>query len=340
MSRSDDRPPVHRPRVRRRLGRALTAVVATAALVAMSFLAMRSEPVTRVFTASGRAAIESAAPGWRWEMWANVQLQVPDTWDRAQDLRRACFIEDQLDGFVSRPSDGGIMEDCPDWAQAPTTMPNLAFLDEFAFPGTPGPGTRSYPHAKVTVAKVGSVSVMITAPGDALTRRILDSAQMVVGADAAGCPVGAQAPILGHAVPTGPSIAHLTDVDLVSVCRYYRGGLSYAFTQSGVKATALVTALRAAPTGAGPDNPKDCELDATEEQAGLYRLWSADSATDVWVHWDPCRGHGIDDGTSTRRLTADTLVPFVGVAFSGGVSKSVPLSTASTRPGRWPVFVP
>jgi hypothetical protein len=76
-------------------------------------------------------------------------------------------------------------------------------------------------------------------------------------------------------------------------------------------------------------------------RAGRARLalgvWSGDDATDVWVHWDICAGHGIDDGVDTRELTADALAPFIGVAYGGGTSKSVPTRTATTPPGRWPV---
>jgi hypothetical protein len=271
-------------------------------------------------------------------MWANVQLQVPDSWDRNQDIHRACSIEDKIPGFVSRPDGSGIMEICSNWTEVPTSLPNMAFLD--GFPGTPKPGTRTYPNGTVTIKKIRSTEVMVTAKNDALRRRILGSAEVVTGTNVAGCPVGAQIPVFTHAPSTGRSVADLANVDLVSVCRYHPGSLSYAFTLSGPKAAAVVTALRQAPAGVGPNDPKDCEAGEPEDEAGLYRLWSGSVSTDVWVHWDTCRDHGIDDGTSTRRLSADVLAPFIGVAFGGSISKSVPIATSSTPSGRWPVYQP
>ena len=63
-------------------------------------------------------------------------------------------------------------------------------------------------------------------------------------------------------------------------------------------------------------------------------------ATDVWVHCDICTGHGIDDGTSTRRLTADVLAPSIGVGWGGSISANIPIATSSTKPGMWPVYEP
>jgi hypothetical protein len=317
------------------------ACLIIAALIPVIFLVVHSETHVPLVTASGRTAIRAAAPGWRWEMWANVQLQVPDTWVRNQDILQACSIRaGDSPGFVSRPDAGaGFMEFCPNWMQAPTSAPNLTFLD--GLPGAPPePGTRIYPNGTLTVRQVGAARVMVTTRDDALRRQILASAEIVDGTDAAGCPVGIGFPALGRATSTGPSIADVHDVDLVSVCRYHPGSLSYAFTLSGAKAAALVSALQRAPAGSGPDDPKDCEEGEPENQAGLYRLWSGPTATDVWLHWDTCRGHGIDDGRNAYRLTADALTPFLGVAFGGGVSKSVPTRTASTPAGRWPVYVP
>jgi hypothetical protein len=328
-----------RPLPRERMQRVLVACLAIAVLIPLSFAVVHSESSVPTVAASGRAAIEPAAPGWRWEMWANVQLQVPDTWDRNQDIFQACSLKDETPGFVSRGDTGsGIMEICPDWAQAPTSRPNVAFVD--AFPGAPEPGTRSYPNGTVTVKKIGSVEVMVTAKDAALRRRILDSAEVVTGTNAAGCPVAAQIPAFGHAASTGPSVADVRSADLVSVCRYRFGSASYAFTLSGTKAAAVVTALRQAPGGVGPNDPKDCEPAEPEDDVGLYRLWSGSHSSDVWVHWDTCRGHGIDDGTGTRRLTADVLAPFIGVAYGGDMARSVPTRTATTPPGRAPVYQP
>lgn len=327
---------VPRPRCARR---GLLACLAIVVLVPLSILVVQTEASVPVFAASGRAAIEPAAPGWRWEMWANVQMQVPDAWDRSQDIRLACGLEDEFAGFVSRPdSSSGMMEICPDWTQVPTPLPNLAFLDDVA--GTPPPGTRTYPNGTVTIKQIGSALVMVSAKDDALRQQVLSSAAIVHGTNAAGCLVGARIPAFGHAVATGPSVADLAGVDLVSVCRYHPGSVSYSYTLSGTKAASVVAALRGASAGVRPDDPKDCEPGEPENQAGLYRLWSGSASTDIWVHWDTCRGHGIDDGIATRRLTADVLAPFLGVAFGGGTSKSVPIRTASTAAGRWPVFQP
>jgi len=318
-------------------GRAPVTLDRPFVLVPLSFVVVHSEATVPTVASSGRAAIESAQPGWRWEMWSNVQMQVPETWDRSQNVYEACGIEDEITGFVSRPDGPGNMEICQNWAQAPTRVPNLAFL---AGPGTPKPGTRTYPNGTVTIKKIGSTKVMVVAKSDALRRRILGSADVVTDTNAAGCPVGARIPVFAHAPSTGPSVADVRNVDLVSVCRYHPGSVAYAFTLSGAKAAAVVDALRHASAGVGPNDPKNCSPGLPENEVGLYRLWSGRIATDVWVHWDRCTGHGIDDGTGTRRLTADVLAPFIGVAWGGSISANIPVPESSTVPGLAIPYVP
>ena len=306
---------------RLRAVRILAGVIAIAALVPIALVVVRAENATTTVSASGQQAITPAKPGWRWEMWRNVQLQVPDSWDRDQDIMQPCLIKDQARGFVSRPARAHTQVMCQESDyQAPTRGPLLAFLDPVEKPKL---GTRTYPNGTVTIERVGQVTLMVVAKDDKLRHRILDSAEIVRGTNAAGCPTATDVPPIGNASPGGSTIASLDHVDTVSVCRYYDNDNAYAYTVTGAKATAILNALRGAPKGHGPDRPGNCSAGLPEREAGLYRLWSENVATDVWIHWDICRGHGIDDGNTQRVLTTETLAPFLGVAWSGGVPAGV-----------------
>jgi hypothetical protein len=309
-------------RRRRRVARILAGAIAVAALIPIALVVVRGENANTTVTTSLKHGSTAAEPGWRWEMWSNVQIQVPDSWARDQDITQWCLIRDQAKGFVSRPQTIHTQVGCigPDDYQAPTQGPLLAFLDPSENPEL---GTRTYPNGTVTIERVGQVTVMVVAKDDKLRQRILDSAEIVGEVNGAGCPTATAVPLIGDASSTGPAVANLDHVDTVSVCRYYDNDNAYAYTLTGAKAAGLLSALRKAPTGRGPDRPAECAPGVPEREAGLYRLWSDNVATDVWVHWDNCRGHGIDDGVTQRVLTAGTLSPLLGVAWSGQIPNGV-----------------
>lgn len=177
---------------------------------------------------------------------------------------------------------------------------------------------------------------MVTGNDDGLRLRILDSAQVVTTTNAAGCPVGAHIPPIGTAPRTGPPIGELTNVDLISVCRYHPGSVAYSYVQSGAKAEAILAMLRDAKPGTGPDRA-NCQPLRPEDHAGMYRLWSGSTHTDVWVHFDGCGGRGIDDGTSTREVNPEVIVPFVDVGYGGGVPAEM---VRESKDGRSPHYVP
>jgi len=308
-------------RARARAVRILAGAIAVAALVPIALVVVRAQNATTTVAASGQQAITPAKPGWRWEMWQNVQLQVPDSWDRSHDITQFCLIQDQTRAFVSRPQVAHTLVGCgkSDF-QAPTLGPVLAFLDPAQKPEL---GTRTHPNGTVTIERIGQATVMVVAKDDKPRHRILDSAEIVRGTNAAGCPTATDVPPIGDASPTGPPVASLDHVDTVSVCRYYDNDTSYSYTVTDAKATGILNALRKAPKGHGPDRPGICSAGLPEREAGLYRLWSNNVASDVWVHWDICRGHGIDDGITQRVVTAETLAPLIGVAWTGRVPADV-----------------
>ncbi len=167
---------------------------------------------------------------------------------------------------------------------------------------------------------IGSVSVTVFADDDQLRTRIFDSARIVTTTDSKGCRPD-HAAVIGRSFRPSTSTALLSpaDVTSISVCRYERSDanpIPHPLLSSsrivGTEAARLVDAVLAAPHGEGPNSPRQCADDfAYGEELIVLRVRGHQGEREVLVRYSGCTGHGIDDGETTRRLTAGVLRPLL-----------------------------
>jgi hypothetical protein len=104
------------------------------------------------------------------------------------------------------------------------------------------------------------------------------------------------------------------------VCRYAIGdtvapsagrGLSGSRLTGG-DARAIVRAIQAAPEGTGPNEPDNCVREvAYGDEVLLLVVRDGIRAQEVVVRYSGCDGHGVDDGLTRHRLTANVLRPLL-----------------------------
>jgi hypothetical protein len=134
--------------------------------------------------------------------------------------------------------------------------------------------------------------------------------------------------------PGGP-LSRVGAVESLSVCRYGVPGwprptLISSHRLTGRAASNALAALRAAPVG--PPSSSRGRCDAPTREFAVLELWpTQDAATGagrtspvpVVVRYDGCRGHGVDDGLSSRALTAAVLEPILVPPWSGDLAAAV-----------------
>ncbi|GAB3822722.1 hypothetical protein GCM10028799_37410 [Kribbella italica] len=281
--------------------------------------------------ASPRVEAAAAKPGWRWDTYTDVQLQVPDDW--AQRLWAGppdCTEDDWVpEPTVFRP--GGArpasLKVCLKPKPARQVAPSVVFGGE-----RPGVVPLAGGWVRET-RKVGKLLVTVTAGDAVLRRQILDSAGVVDTVDSYGCAPRADRQV--GRPPANGGLKSVGDIVGVSICRYSIQGmpisptgsaddLRFARLQAGSRLTGgvadhLVRDLIAAPPGAGPtfSDPRTCGP-ATGPDRGteflILRVQGSAHAQDVLYRYDGCRTNGTDDGSALRQLTADTARQiFLGV---------------------------
>lgn len=144
---------------------------------------------------------------------------------------------------------------------------------------------------------------------------ILDSARRI-SVDHHGCTVRSPIQQGGFVRPSEPfDIAAIEEVESITVCQYALGapprrpGLMASRRLDGGKADAVLTAIKAAPVGGGPDEPQNCGSDDSGESAVVLRLEQATAMSEMYVYYSTCRGNGFDDGTNLRELTTAACRP-------------------------------
>jgi hypothetical protein len=266
-------------------------------------------------------------PGWRWETYTDVQLQVPDSW--AQTLWSGppdCTEDDWVpQPTVFRPGGkrGLALKLCPTPKPAKQVAPSVVFAGE-------RPGVLQLAGSWVReTRKIGDLLVTVTAGDDVLRRRIFDSAGVVETVDSYGCEPRADRRIVRPAANGG--LKSVGDVTAVSVCRYSIQGMPIVPTGSprdirfarlqassrltGVAADHLVRDLIAAPPGVGPmfSDPQRCAPEPGSDLV-ILRVQGTDHAQDVLYRYDGCRQNGTDDSSELRQVTTDTARQiFLGV---------------------------
>lgn len=250
---------------------------------------------------------------WRWESYGGIELQVPADWGYTTTAAPWCGPPPTQppEPAVGRPGATLAIACVSPVAPVEFRAPHVwlgVVRDE---------GTTSHDHGWVEETRVvGEVTVSVMTPDPERRAQILDSARVVADVDVHGCPV--QHPLADEPThrpdPSTGGLEALGQPTDISACTYAirhdaaRGARVPLLASSriaGAPAVALGDALKAAPQGVGPDDPGDCvpEL-ALGDQALVLRISDAAGMREVYVRYDGCEGHGIDDGVIVRTMTA------------------------------------
>ena len=289
-------------------------------------------------------------PGWRYESYRDVVLQVPESWGySAAPKSDWCAILE--DGPASYPTEpfvdtlGGahyfsLAILCnPNRDQVPLGMeaPERLWATHLSF-GDPNDsrvrdGEATYDGWTRIVTTIGHARFTVLADHEHLAdaQRIVDSAQ-VVTADHHGC--DATSPIQDGLFPRPPhafDLSSIGSVDGIAVCQYDvtgrsgEPGLIASRLLSVSDANAELGALQGTTIGSGPNDPDSCLPAETRDTAVVLRLDPLGEPNDVYVFYDSCVHNGFDDGTNVRQLTQQNCVPLWGerVAVMSGSSVSV-----------------
>ncbi len=292
----------------------LAAVAAAAALFVV--FATTGEPATPGASGKDVAGAQPAPAGWRWEWYGTVEVQVPDDWGYGTTDSPPCLDTDKpRHPYVGRPGP------VPDIACAGSDAPPGGRTDYlwFGTRATAGVEDLGGGWAQETRVVDGLALTMLSADA-ALRARVLDSARPATGRN--GCPPG-------HAVATDPGLrpdpgqgglAAMGRVESITLCRYALGehelptvgrGLSSSL-RTGEDARAVVRAIQAAPEGEGPNEPENCSPEVARGDEVLLLLVRDNArGQELVVRYSGCDGHGIDDGHTRHRLTADVLRPLL-----------------------------
>lgn len=286
---------------------------------------------------SGSGTLPPPDPGWRYESFRDVVVQVPDSWGYASAPRSDWCVGARNPyptvPFVDVTSGRGLVRllGCGTdeenrlglgyprrlWAT------HLQLLD----PDQATPlGERSDGEWTRIVRDVGGARISLLADAAHLdeARRVVESAR-VVASDQHGCPTQAAIQAGGFVRPRPAfDLATLAAVERIAVCQYELAdtsgeapppghpGLLASREIAGPVASAVLAALQAAPVGGGPDAPENCLATMSGDDAVLLRLATADRVHEVHVFYDWCFGNGFDDGTALRELTAEGCAPLWG----------------------------
>lgn len=268
---------------------------------------------------------QSADPGWHWESFHTVQVQVPDSWkDTLYTHLWTCRSGPgykpklPLSPLVGRGYRGAVLAmSCGPVSPLDERVPHLWFGEV-----NRSPGVYRYDHGWLEEVRIVN-GVHLSAFGNdhALLRRILDSAVAIDGTDAYGCSPTAPGVVTDGLRPNGPGLDGIGEVESVRICGYSVGGLPKKFTLlagaaiTGSSARQVVDALRAAPAGSGPNHEYHCEFPQVRDDL-LVTVRGTAGEQEVLVRFDSCTQNGIDDGTTARQLTRDALLPLVRTLYS------------------------
>jgi hypothetical protein len=278
------------------------AAVAVAATLFVVFAATGTPP------APGPA--EPPAAGWRWESYGGVEVQVPDDWGHGTTGTPPCLDSaEPKQPYVGRPGPVALIA-----CGGPSVPP----LDKRAaylwFDSRAETGVQTHDGGWVEETRVvGDVALTVFSNDDAVRTRILDSART---AKNDGCPAE-------HAVTTGPEarpdpgaggLTAMGFVESITLCRYALEDSRVLSSSQlvGPDAQAVAQAILAAPEGDGPNSPENCAPEVMYgDEVLLLTARDTTRTQEVFVRYSGCDGHGIDDGHTHRRLTADVLKPLL-----------------------------
>lgn len=194
----------------------------------------------------------ASTPGFRWESYRNVQVEVPESWGYASAPRSDFCIaetfprEPYVD--VNRGGEAVAAIGCGESLRDDQQALHLSFTAADSAAPWAAPSRKWKQHTRILGE--ARITVVATAADTGLADQILSSAMIVPNAKSpAGCPV--QQPAVPAVELAGLDASELT------VCQYERaesrGAFRASVVLSGTEATTAWAALLAAPEGGGPD---------------------------------------------------------------------------------------
>ncbi len=311
---------------------AAVLVAAGVAFTALRFLtgssgsavpAMAGAPAATAEAQQDRASTPSAAaPGapWRQVSFGNVIVGVPGTW--GDDLSPG-------PGWCARTTfPSGPFVDLGRTARAepailcqgpiPATQLQTHLMLQWTSDGDPKLPYQLPAGWRVSWASFPEVTVGVVHPDDqqVLAHQILGSVSEVT-IDQYGCPVQSKIQSAAFTQPDQPDgIGALAGADQVVICQYdvtrgRRPGLSASSILHGDQANAVLTAIKAAPLGGGPEDRSQCLGDGPDSTAVVLRITSGAIQREVYVYYTSCVHNGFFDGAEARALTATACQPLM-----------------------------
>jgi len=294
-------------------------------------------------------AFPTAQSGFQWISWHNVAAQIPVAWDHGWEpstdwcadfgshepwpQSAPYYTLDPAHGArsdVGCPATGDGRDDA--FGPAPESLWQTHLALEPA-DGSPD-RTAVYGNWTLSTRTLGAVRLrlLMQEPESGLIDQILGSARLFT-IDQNGCAPTSPVQAAEFVRPEPFDITAVESADAISVCQYDRSldldqpALMGSRRIEGPSAKALLTGLRQAPLGTGPDRPSNCISDRYGDTALTIRLHSNDVTHDVYVYYDWCFGNGTDDGVNHRELTTASCSPLFSPpvilwSFTSGVGSA------------------
>ena len=296
---------------------AAAAVVIVAAGLTWAF---RGTSTTPPPPADGTGSA-SLPEGWRWESHRDAIVGVPDSWGYAAAPRSDWCAQTEIHNqnldltpFVDVGRGLVLTIGCAATPPASLFRTHLSFSDTGKTEELPPPAgwqtlTRDVGHTRI--------QVVTDARHLDLARRVLSTAHEV-SADQNGCPTTSPLQRTGFPRPEPAfDVTQLKTVESIAVCQYARTGatgpgLDASRLVTGQAALALLEAIRSAPTGGGPDRPRNCLPSDPGASAIELMLRTPAGSHPVYAYYGSCHHNGLDDGVRMRTLTAQSCRPLFG----------------------------
>jgi hypothetical protein len=298
---------------------------------ALAVLLVAGGVVGGVELANGNSSGDHAATlpeprdGWRWEFYRDIRIQVPDDWGYDTEpgsdwcIGGGKWLPDQP--YVDINSQGmataGIGCPSPDGHGLSNHPPTSLWAPHVKIsPGSSDDETRQDDDWWIVERSVGEASVRVVSNDRSLAADIAGSAEQVTD-DSSGCaPHSAIEDTPFPSPDPAFDVGQLSGVDSITVCQYdiadwSSPGLSAISTLTGDAANEELAALKSAPTGGGPDQPRNCGKNDPGDSAIELLIHSGDDVHSMYVFYSSCIGNGFDDGTSIRELTMDACQPLI-----------------------------
>lgn len=282
--------------------------------------------------AEGVDALPAAVEGWKWQSFATLHFQVPDSWRRGSP-DQWCTEGRDLTPSVLSPEASQTAALCTHPFQTygarmirvEDVTPDMADPDRTAAQamgkygdGIPG---RAYPEgAVVEVVTSDEWAVAIVAPDQVTLDGIADSVTLS-DVDSVGCSAEADRPTSQDGEPV---IDGLDPKGVVTLCHYAGSGYLRLGEQfDAADSAAAIEAFRATVPGADPgdcDEPlPDWAQPWVEVRTGTDIFWAALATP------NGCLGVGLTDGDETRSLSTDSLYWLMTTALDWSYDQSTPI---------------